>query len=439
LDEVEDAIETRGVNVPTAGDEQAHDLADLEAHWAAKLADRVQVRSAEGQPGLMVLNPCSFTRRVVLEISDFRGTIPVADPVKAAEFSGNLARLVVEVPAFGFAWVPRGGNASAPRQRVKLAEGLTVRNEFIECDVDAETGGIRSFRDTRTRATRFGQQLVFNPGSRMVARDVTVTNSGTALGEIVSTGEIRDERDELLATFKQRVRSWLGRPVLELRIELDVRHPPNGYPWHAFYGARFGWRDDRGVLFRGVNGSNAQTGYTRPVSPEYLEVRLGAERSFLFTGGLPFVQRHGSRMADVILVPEGEQARTFDLLLATDRDVPMQTAVGWVSPSPAVPTEKGPPHIGASGWLAHLDMPSLVVTGLRPVEASEGMNRAVAGTLVETVGFGGAAELRFARDPKQASLVDGTGKPLQPLTLNGDAIPLEYSAGEAIRVKAEWI
>ena len=152
----------------------------------------------------------------------------------------------------------------------------------------------------------------------MVARDIAVTNSGAALGEIVSTGDLIDERDEVLATFKQRVRAWLGRPVLELRIELDVKHQPTGYPWHAYFGARFGWRDDRAVLFRGVNGANTQTGYTRPVSPDYLEVRLGSERSFLFTGGLPFIQRHGARMADVILVPEGEQGRTFDLL-ARDR------------------------------------------------------------------------------------------------------------------------
>ena len=411
----------------------------LESHWAKKLADRIQVRSAEGQPGLMVFNPCSFTRRVTLEVDGFRGAIAVADPVKAAEFNGTHAKLVVEVPAFGFAWVPRTGTAAPPKPRMKLADALTVRNEFIECDVDATTGGIRSFRDTRTRATRFGQQLVFNPGSKMVARDIKVTNNGAALGEIVSTGDLIDERDEILATFKQRVRAWLGRPVLELRIELDVKHSPTGYPWHAFYGARFGWRDERAVLFRGVNGANTQTGYTRPVSPDYLEVRLGAERSFLFTGGLPFVQRHGARMADVILAPEGEQCRSFDLLIATDRDVPMQTALGWVSPSPVVVTEKGPPAVGTSSWLAHVDMPSLIVTCLRPCDAGVGASRAVAGTLVETAGFGGAAELRFARDPNRAELVDGNDKTLQPLTLNGDAIPLEYSAGETLRVKAEWV
>jgi hypothetical protein len=445
LGEVEDAIETRGVNfgaeeedTPQKSGGAGSSLPALEAHWAKKLADRIQVRSADGQPGLMVFNPCSFTRRVALELDGFRGTIPVADPVKAAEFNGTAAKLVVEVPAFGFAWVPRAGAAQPPKPRIKLAEGLTVRNEFIECDIDVNTGGVRSFRDARTRSTRFGQQLVFNPGSKMVARDIAVTNNGTALGEIVSTGELLDDREEMLATYKQRVRAWLGRPVLELRIELDVRHQPTGYPWHAYFGARLGWRDDRAVLFRGVNGANTQTGYTRPVSSDYLEVRLGSERSFLFTGGLPFVQRHGARMADVILVPEGERCRTFDLLLATDRDVPMQTALGWVSPAPVVITEKGPPAVGASSWLAHVDMPSLLVTCLKPIGAGEGASRAVAGTLIETAGFGGAAEMRFARDPSRASLVDGTGKSLQPLTITGDAIQMEYSAGETFRVKAEW-
>ena len=63
----------------------------------------------------------------------------------------------------------------------------TWRNEVFECDIDSETGGIRSFRDMRTRQTRFGQQLAYNPGSKMVARDISITNNGTALGEITSS------------------------------------------------------------------------------------------------------------------------------------------------------------------------------------------------------------------------------------------------------------
>ena len=178
----------------------------------------MQTRSIEGKPGLLLFNPCGFTRRIALELPGFRGPIPVADPVKAAEFAGDLARLVVEIPPLGFAWVPRDAppGTPPPKARMKLADGLTVRNEFLECDVDSQTGGIRSFRDMRTRPTRFGQQLVFNPGSKMVARDIAVTNAGTALGEITSTGDLLDDHDRVLATFRQRFRAWLGRPVLEI-------------------------------------------------------------------------------------------------------------------------------------------------------------------------------------------------------------------------------
>lgn len=442
LQGVEREIELCGANPPVdaAGDESSRHLQLLESECAKKLAERLQTRSVDGQPGLLVFNPCGFTRRVALEVDGFPGPIPVADAVKAAQFDGTTARIVVEVPSLGFAWIPRGGatGTAHPRPRIKSADGLTVRNEFLECDVDSNTGGMRSFRDMRNRLTRFGQQLVYNPGSRMVAREITVTHCGAALGEIASHGDLLSERDELLATFRQRFRVWLGRPVLELRIELDVKHESIGYPWHAYYGARFGWRDERAVLFRGMNGENAQTGYTRPVSPDYLEVRLGSERSFLFTGGLPFLQRHGDRMVDVILVPEGEQGRAFDLLLSADRDVPMQTAVGWVSPTPVVETAKGPPHFGTSGWLGHIDMPSLILTAMHPMPAGDGANRAVAVRLVESAGFGGAAELRFARDPSRATFIDGNGTSLQPLPVNADAVQVEYSANEAVRILLEW-
>jgi hypothetical protein len=264
---------------------------------------------------------------------------------------------------------------------------------------------------------------------------VKVTNSGTALGEVTSSGVLLDEHDHELATFKQRFRAWLGRPVLEMKIYLELQHEPTGYPWHSYFASRFGWRDDRAVLFRGVNGANTMTGYTRPVSPDYLEVRIGGERSFLFTGGLPFIQRNGKRMADVILIPEGERTRSFELLLSMDREQPMQTAQGWVSPTPVVMTDKGPPGAGATGWLAHVDMPSLVMTSLRPVGGSP----AVVGQFIECAGFGGSSEVQFARSPTSATLVDGMGHELQELTKSGDGFALDFSASETLRAKFLWV
>ena len=143
-------------------------------------------------------------------------------------------------------------------------------------------------------------------------------------------------------------------------------------------------------------------------------------------------------MADVVLIPEGESARSFDLLLALDREVPMQTAAGWVAPAAVVPTERGPPPGGASGWLGHVDLPSLLMTSLRPVPPDEGMGRAVAMRLTETAGFAGAAAIRFARDPSRAMAIDNEGAPGSPLEPSAGEIPLDFSGNETLRVRAEW-
>jgi hypothetical protein len=374
---------------------------------------------------------------VALELEGVNGLLPAEGFVKAAQTDPDRARVVAEVPPLGFAWIPAQGvpGTPAPRPRIRLADGAVVRNEYFEAEIDPATGGLKSFRDARTRVPRLGMQLAYNPGSRAEGQSVQVTHSGSALGEIVSEGRLLDEHNGELARFRIRLRAWLSRPVLDVRIELEPRHLPTGYPWHAYYGARFAWRDDRSALLRGINGLAMQTTHTRPVSPDFLEVKLGRPGTTILTGGLPFHQRQGPRMLDVILVPEGEQERAFDLGLALDRDYPMQAAVGMISPLAVVPTTKGPPHIGPTGWLFHLDSPNLLLLNLRP--AADG-SRAVVATLLETSGVhGGSAELRCVRDPAGATLVDGDDQPTSGLTVVGDAVRLEYAAGELIRVKVD--
>src|SRR5262249_2920791 len=244
--------------------------------------------------------------------------------------------------------------------------------------------------------------------------------------------------NELLATFRQRFRAWLGRPLLDLHIELYPEKPPEGYPWHAYYGARFAWRDERATLMRGVNSGSFVTNHTRPMTPEFLELRLGNDRTTIFPNGLPFHQRHGSRMLDVILVPEGETAQVFDVSLGLEREYPAQTALGLATPTTVVPSEKGPPHIGPSGWLFHLDAPNLVVTSLRPTTPPEGATAAIVARMLESSTFGGAAGLRCARHPSRACLLDGAGNANMELTVTGDAVAIDVTASDLMQVRIEF-
>jgi hypothetical protein len=428
------ALEDR---IESDADCQPAELEALEKEAADKLAQRLLSRATEEKPGYLLLNPCSFTRRVALELDGIPGPLPIEGPIKACQVDGDKARLVVEVPALGFAWFPKVGPPGTPPQaaRMRLADKTCVRNEFFEAEVDLATGGLKAIRDNRTRINRLGQQLVFNPGGSIRVKEVKMTVCGPALGEIVSEGAFLDEQQQVLGTFRQRFRAWLGRPVLELRFEIYPERPPEGYAWHAYYGARFAWRDERGLLLRGVNGLGYITSHTRPETPDYLEVRIGRANSVVLTGGLPFHQRHGGRMLDVILTPPGETAHVFDLGVGIDREYPMQTAVGSVTPVTVVPVAKGPPHIGATGWLFHLDAPNLVLTGLRPAPA--GADGVIA-RLFECINHNGGAELRCPRDPVRACTQDARGTVLLDASVIGDAVHFEAAPGDLVHLRVDF-
>jgi hypothetical protein len=372
-----------------------------------------------------------------VELDEATGPLPITGPLKACQIDGDKTRLVVEVPALGFAWVPRVAPSGTPPSagRMRLADERHVRNEFLEAEIDPATGGLRGLWDHRTRANRLGQQLVYHPGSKMRAAGVKVTSTGPALGEVVSEGALLDNHDQVLATFRQRFRAWLGRPVLDLTIELYPKHPPQGYPWHSYYGARFAWRDERALLLRGLHGPGFITSHTRPVTPDYLELRQGRQSTLLLPGGLPFHQRHGARMLDVLLVPPGETAQTFDLALGLDREYPMQTALGMVTPVPGVLTAKGPPHVGATGWLFHLDAPNLLLLGLR--SGPEGADAVIA-RMLECGLYGGPAELRCVRDPQRAQLVDAQGQLLREMNTRGDAAQFEVVQGDFLQLRVDF-
>lgn len=433
LQDLEDRVETCPIG-ESEGIEAA--FSALQTEIGGALAERLLARATASTPGYLVLNPCNFIRRVALEV-DVTGTaLPVAGPLKACQIEAGRGRLVVEVPPLGFAWVPRAGAAgtAATAKRIRLADERHVRNEFFEAEIDPATGGLRGIWDPRSHVSRVGQMLVYNPGSTMRASSIQVTSTGPALGEVVSEGAILGDEDRVLAKFRQRFRAWLGRPVLEMRIEIYPEQAPTGYPWHAYFGARFAWRDERTLLLRGVNGTGTITSHTRPESPDYLEWRLGRQSTTLFPGGLPFHQRHGARMLDVILVPEGEECKVFELALGLDRDYPMQTALSMVTPVPVIPVAKGPPHIGAAGWLFHLDATNLLLTSMRPATDAD----AVQARILECALHSTQAELRCVRNPQRAYLLDAHGENQSELSIAGDAALFDVSASDCVQLRVEF-
>ena len=420
------------------------ELDDLEKRIAAALAERLQSRAELNRPGWMILNPCGFARRAAIELEGARYPLPIEGIVKACQLESGKMRAVIEVPALGFAWLPREGPPGTPAMATKFRAGdpqtNTIRNDFFEAEVDPTSGGLKAIRDHKTRINRLGQMLVFNPGSRMVAKEIKVTSAGPALAEIVSEGFLIGEQDQVLANFRQRLRLWYGRPLLEMRVEITPQQPPAGYGWHAYFGSRFAWRDERMTLIRGFNGMGYITNHPRPQTPDYLDIRTPPYGTTILTGGLPFHQKQGGRMVDVILVPEGEKASVFEMAIAFDREVPMQTAWGYASPLAIVPTTKGPPHIGASGWLFHIDASNLLLTRMVPgtMEPREGIADAITARFLECANYSGLAEFRCVRDPQRATVLDARGQFMVEANRSGDVVHLEVTPSDLVHVQVEF-
>ena len=433
-----DELTTLEEEYETSGTQASARIGELEATVAQELANRLVAGAAESTPGFMLLNPCAFARRLGLELDGYSETLPIGGAVKACQRDGDKLRAVVEVPALGFAWLPRNGVPGTAPQPVKmaLAEQHVLRNEFFEAEIDPANGCLRTIRDQRTRSNRLGQQLVYNPGSNMRVKEIKVTSAGPALGEIVTEGTLVDPyQDKVLASFKQRFRVWLGRPVLEMRVEIIPEQPIEGYPWHAYFASRFAWGDQRATMLRGIAGAAHVTTNNRPISPEYLELHTGKQNTILFPCGLPFHQRHGTRMVDVILAPPGEATHTFDLAIGLDRDYPAQTALGLATPVTMVPVDRGPPSIGSSGWLFHLSLPNLLMTSLRPPpDAAD----AILLRMLECSGQYCHAELRCVRDPVRASFVDGKGNSVYDQSVSGDTVSIEVAQSDLVTVRVDF-
>jgi hypothetical protein len=425
----------RGLMRPTGGVLDAAVAKADAAAVSAMLAERLVARASTATPGFIVLNPTLHTRRLAVALPGV--TTPLPPPARATDLAGSEPRAVVEVPGLGFAWLPRqmAPGAKFLQPKVPLATESVVRNEFIEIEIDPATGGVRSVRDAQRKIGRLGQQLVYQPGSTMRGLGTKVVSTGPVAGCLQTWGELLDSHQQVLARFQQTVRVTWGCPVAELSIELEPGELPVGYGWHAYYGARFAWRSPSIAVYRGIDGAAHFTMLNRPTTSEFLELRDGATRTCILTNGLPFHQRQGARMLDVVLLPPGESATRFTLGLAVDLEDPAHAVDAWRQPAFVIPVDRGPPPVGPSGWLFAIDAPNIRLVGLT---AAPPPRDGVILHLMETEGVHMQAELRCPRDPVRAELVDLMDRPTSSLNVYGDALRLSFGPNEWQRIHIDF-
>jgi alpha-mannosidase len=457
FDEVESLIEM------ARHDEAATALGPIEVASSEALAKGIlantgkdsTVRSRDHRPGYLVFNPSSMTRRVAVILPDAAMDLRPEGPLRAAQFTEDGVCAVVDLPPFGFAWVPKEANLGQPPAVTGglVAHGRQIRNESIEIEIDATTGGIRSLTAVGESMARLGQQLVMTGlldaqgkplSSKMCSERFNLDYGGPALVQATSIGTlIEPKRNIRLASFTQRFRLWAGRSTLEIDITVSdleeswFKRAAAADPWSVYLACRWAWPDPSSMLRRGIFWSPEITEAERPETPEYFDISTRSQRTAILFGGLPYHRKNGTRMLDTLLIAGRESTRSFSLGVVLDLENPAHAAQEILTPAPVVPVEDGQPSIGPSGWLAQADSKNVMISRVEFIEKT-GTDRAwgLAFHLLEIGGHATRCRLRLFRSPSWARQVDFQGDTIIDLTVQDDAVLIDFTPYELVRIEA---
>jgi alpha-mannosidase len=434
-------------------DEAREAIQGLESVWAGALASGVAGNSAGGRPGYLVINPCGVSRRAAVLLPEASADLRPEGPLRASQFTEEGVWGVVDLPAYGFGWVPRETNsdASSATNRELSVRDRVLKNESVSVAFDASTGGLRAIMSAVDETPRLGQQLVISglktldgqpASSSMRATAFEVEYGGPALIQAVSQGELLGPNDRRLARFRQRVRIWAGRPTIELQVEFEDIDPSwlatiaDADPWTHHLALRWAWPDSSTMLRRLCLLSPEMTEANRPETPDALDLSTRRQRTALLFGGLPYHQRHGSRMLDTILIAGSESCRSFTLGVVLDLEHPFHASTELIAPAYVVPVETGPPRIGPTGWLFQVNPQGIAVISVEAIEAGEdGQGWGLAFHLRETTGRPARGRLRTFRNPSWAKQTDFQGGVIVDLPVEGDTVMVDLTPHEVARVE----
>lgn len=408
--------------------------------------------SSGESPGCLVVNPWSFARRVWVDVSGWPEPPALGAPVRMVCRGEGFRRVLVDVPAMGYAWIGPGSGTEEPgdgKPAKPLAEANHLRNEFFQVVVHPQTGAIQSITNFAIRGNRLGHQLAYRfgrqegvePGSEeeysiMVAEQIVAENPDEATGRITVRGRLLDRQGKRLAGFVETFEARRGSRVLGVSVELDVASLPAESPWQSYYAARFAWSDETANTYRGVGLTSQPTDGSMIEAPHYFDIRAPRTRLTLLTGGLPYHRRYGVRKLDTLLVVAGESARTFRFGIGVDLTHPVPAALEFLAPE--LPRRDGivrPPSPLA--WLFHLDARNVIATHWEPLE-HEGQMVGYRVRLLETEGREALLGIRSYRPVARAQRVNFLGEDAVELPVADDRVECEIRPYQWLQVEVEF-
>lgn len=401
----------------------------------------------EVKEGCSLVNPWSFPRRMYL--SECPASPAAEPPVYAFETTDAGPRVVADVPAMGLARLTTVTKTSrrTAKKPPPMAVDQTLRNEFLEAQLDPDSGGLAVLRDYRGRNNRLSQHVALRSRengedgaalySATTCDSLQVTHADTIHGQIQTSGRLTNDNGSTLAEFVQTYDLWRGSRVLMVHVEIQLHVDLEHDPWNEYVASRFAWSSDAADLLRGLNDARSPTSAKRIVSPLFVHIDDGGTTTSILTGGLPFHRRVGQRLLDSILIVGNEQQRQFQFGIGLDLKQPFRDAVALMSPEVVVPLAfEG--DIPPSMWLVHADARHVLCMLQQPVWQDD----AVAGVrlrLIEVDGRAGRVSVTFFRALSSARKIDGLGQSVEVCEVDGSQTTVRVSPHEQIDVEVLFL
>jgi hypothetical protein len=337
----------------------------------------------------------------------------------------------------------RESRAARSKQTPLAQVGGLVQNEFLEAQVDAKRGHLRTLHAAERRGNRLSMMIARRDRQRgtyeyseMIASEVRMLTSSNMCGVIRATGRLLFQKQRV-ADFEIDYETWRGSRILEIVVRLSNLTPlADTGPWNSAYVIRLAWPTEAAILRSYNLGWRQSWPNGRCVSPTLIEIDEAEYRTHYLTGGLAFHRRTEHRFLETIL-SVGDQSLEHRFGLAVDLPYPQQLAHDFLDERYSLPVAAYDLKT-AHGWLVSANVKNVLVDLEAPLVDEQGRNVGMRLYLTECLGKSTSTTIRFMHRIARANRVSAAGEILSKLTADDDAVTIALRSNEQCWLDVLW-
>lgn len=427
-------------------------LTQLSNKKLQEIAGLISKGTKSTSPGVMVINPNFAARRV--HWLDGQGIACSGNETAlyAQLSNSNGVRTIVDLPPCGYLWSNQTTASASPRGKLPRSAALasndgTLGNEFMEVQLDRNTGHLKSLHVPKTRGNRLSIQLSMydprgggtseRPYAVMKADKLSLSEASAVYGEIVVNGGLWYDKDKA-AEYQINYRLWRGSRLLQIAVQLDLKRNLLEEPWSSYVALRTAWANESAVLFGALGGNRQTLPRGRLISPSFIEIDEVEYRTTLCFGGIPYHRRNNDRFLDSLLMVRGETQKEFQISVGVDLPEPTIAAETSLVTPLKIEGVPGPPLSGPSTWFFAVEPQTVLV---QPVASLYDENGALCGmrlSVRECLSKLTSTRIRCVQNIHIAYRSDESGNSLGSLTVEKDSVLITLNSNEHSIVDIIW-